>query len=68
MMRYVPKTRAYGALFEAATASAFRAQTPNAGACPAEMTLGERLAELDAELERVFHAGDGSDPARGEQR
>jgi hypothetical protein len=59
LVRYAPKTRTYGALFESATNAGFVAQTRSPETCPGEMGLGARLAELAAELERVFPEGGG---------
>ena len=54
MTRYAPKTRLYGALFESATNAAFKEQTKAVQNCPSELTLGDRLLTLEAELRQVF--------------
>jgi hypothetical protein len=59
MMRFVPKTRAYGALFESVTNAAFVAQTKEATPCPSEAALGMQLSELATALEQRF-AGHGA--------
>ena len=59
MMRFVPKTRAYGALFESVTNAAFVAQTKAGTPCPNEAALGMRLPELATALEQRF-AGQGA--------
>lgn len=65
MMRFVPKTRSYGALFESITNAAFVAQTKAGTPCPSEAALGMRLSELATALEQRFAGQSASDDAMG---
>lgn len=54
MIRYAPKTRRYGALFETDTNAAFVAAAKNGEACPTQTDLFGRLAESATALKAVF--------------
>jgi hypothetical protein len=54
MIRYAPKTRRYGTLFEMATNTAFVAAAKDGASCPSESDLAARLAESAAALQAVF--------------
>lgn len=65
MMRFVPKTSVYGALFESITNTAFVAQTKEGAPCPSEAALGMRLSELATALEQRFAGQGAPDRAMG---
>nr|WP_141657289.1 hypothetical protein [Thiocapsa sp. KS1] len=54
IIRYAPKTRRYGTLFETATNAAFLAATKDGTPCPTKADLAARLAESAAALQAVF--------------
>jgi hypothetical protein len=54
MIRYAPKTRRYGALFETATNAAFVAGSRDGAPCPTEADLLARLTESATALKAVF--------------
>ncbi len=54
IIRYAPKTRRYGTLFETATNAAFLAATKEGAPCPTKADLAARLAESAAALQAVF--------------
>jgi hypothetical protein len=54
MIRYAPKTRRYGALFETATNAAFVAAAKDGAPCPTEADLFGLLAESETALQAVF--------------
>lgn len=56
MIRYPPKTRRYGTLFESATNTAFVAAANEAVPCPTEADLVTRLAEVATALQAAFPA------------
>jgi hypothetical protein len=65
MIRYAPKTRRYGTLFESATNTAFVAAAKEAVPCPTEADLVARLAESATALQAVFP--ERSEPDRSDR-
>lgn len=66
IIRYAPKTRRYGTLFETATNAAFLAATKEGAPCPTEADLAAGLAESAAALQAVFPEQTSPEPSSAE--